>query len=125
VAEAKTKQQYQPIPVKLNERSKAFVDQIKEETGMTQIAFMERLIEWYVAQSPRVQREIRDRNGDSASEFVRAKLGEMAFGGEMSMERLDLNQANELAQAALARMNHLAEVYKSEAQGKIASNKKK
>ena len=78
MAELYDSQKRRSVNLKLSERAEGFVREVKEHTGVTQLAFIERLIEWFVVQDPKVQMALMHAKGDPAAELVRLRLGEIA-----------------------------------------------
>lgn len=70
------------ISVKLTDAAESYIRNIKTETGMTQVAFVERLLEWYMRLPRTVQREIWDKQGDPEGEILRLRAAEMAAAGQ-------------------------------------------
>lgn len=109
------------VTLNLSERAQLIVKNIKEEAGMTQTAFLERLLEWYADQDSSVAREIREKNGDATGEMVRIKLAEMAGAGE-EIKHLTFEKAIALARLSLSRLEAMGKTYRREAKGKSAGD---
>lgn len=88
---------------------------------MTQVAFLERLLEWYASLDKSVKREIRDRDGDAAGEMVRQKLAEMAVAGE-EIKHLTFEKSIALARLSLSRLEAMGKTYRREAKGKSSGD---
>ena len=99
------------VSINVSEKAQAMIKEVRDIAGVTQVAFLERLIEWYSAQAVTVQREIRERGGDAAGELVRLKMAELAAGGKAA-DQMTLEQAHDAAQLALTRLITMGNDYR-------------
>jgi hypothetical protein len=65
------------VPVRISTRVESVVIKIKQETGMTQVAFLERLLEWFAAQDPRIRTAILNPHPQVREGLARLVMEEM------------------------------------------------
>lgn len=76
---AKESKTRKSIKINLVPDAAKMVETIKEDTGLAQTTFLERLIEWYWKQDRLFQEAIIRKEMESCSRFSRALLREMAL----------------------------------------------
>lgn len=109
--------------VPLNDEAARVLAEIRDETGMTQVAFLQRILEWYTEQPLSVQREIRDRRGDAGRELARLRLAEMAAAGEadLTTTAVTFDDAARLARKMIDRLAEMGAVYQQELKARLAA----
>lgn len=65
------------VSLSLTQRGERIVSRSKAETGITQVALLERLLEWYAAQDPRIRTMIVNPYPEVRRGLVRLVLEEM------------------------------------------------
>lgn len=97
------------LTVNLSPRAREIVERIREDTGITNVAAMERLLEWFIDQDLRYRMAILTRDDSSKRELAADALSRMAGAGNVTeilkaASSLDLDEAH---QAMLALTNRM------------------
>lgn len=105
--------------------TKATIDRMKEDMGVSISEISGRLVDWFVAQPRTVRREILDRDGDAAGELVRLKLMQAAAtkDGLDLPGAMDAQTSIDVMRTLLARLESVTKAYELEL--KSRSGKKK
>ena len=94
------------LRINLTPRARAIIKGLKLETGRTQQAVAERILEWFADQPAVVREAILSRTGDVAGAIARAREEAKAREGGQPVD--SLAQAFEEAKSALRRAQMLA-----------------
>jgi hypothetical protein len=81
----------QAVTLNLSPRAVATVSGIRVSTGITQVAFLERLLEWYAAQDPRIKTMILSPYAQVRSGLAKLIAKEMATNPEKDFDSVEVD----------------------------------
>jgi hypothetical protein len=100
--------------VNLSAAANSFLDSVRQRTGVPKEVALARILEWYVSLSPKLQLAVLNKDEGTRDELLRMALAELAGLPQGEQMPATLDEAIAVAKAGLARVEHIAKVYKRE-----------
>jgi hypothetical protein len=98
------------VRLHVNAKTRSFLDGVRSETGVPKEIALARIVEWYVSLDPKLRLAVLNRDEATKAELLRDAL--VKVGGGMAGT---LEEAIVAANAANARVQQLAQRYRTEA----------